>query len=71
VVLVGSGMLIACGDGGEEGAPTVIVPLAAPGVFTAAILTFFFAWNDCVFGISLTATNNRPAGARGVGVLHR
>ena len=28
----------------------VIVPLAAPGVFTAAILTFFFAWNDFVFG---------------------
>src|SRR5690606_23379540 len=34
----------------------VIVPLAAPGVFTAAILTFFFAWNDFVFGISLTAS---------------
>jgi multiple sugar transport system permease protein len=39
----------------------VIVPLAAPGVFTAAILTFFFAWNDFVFGISLTSTENaRP-----------
>ena len=24
----------------------VIVPLAAPGVFTTAILTFFFCWND-------------------------
>jgi len=34
----------------------VIVPLAAPGVFTAAIITFFFAWNDFVFGISLTST---------------
>lgn len=34
----------------------VVVPLAAPGVFTAAILTFFFAWNDFVFGISLTST---------------
>ena len=34
----------------------VIVPLAAPGVFTAAILTFFFAWNDFIFGISLTST---------------
>jgi multiple sugar transport system permease protein len=42
----------------------VIVPLAAPGVFTAAILTFFFAWNDFVFGISLTATNRaRPVPA--------
>jgi trehalose/maltose transport system permease protein len=42
----------------------VIVPLAAPGVFTAAILTFFFAWNDFVFGISLTSTDrarNVPA----------
>ena len=36
----------------------VIVPLAAPGVFTAAILTFFFAWNDFVFGISLTSTTS-------------
>ncbi|MBS43365.1 MAG: sugar ABC transporter permease [Nocardioides sp.] len=39
----------------------VIVPLAAPGVFTAAILTFFFAWNDFVFGITLTSTETaRP-----------
>ena len=35
----------------------VIVPLAAPGVFTAAILAFFFAWNDFVFAISLTSTD--------------
>jgi trehalose/maltose transport system permease protein len=42
----------------------VIVPLAAPGVFTAAILTFFFAWNDFVFGISLTSTTGaRPVPA--------
>ncbi|HEU4867521.1 MAG TPA: carbohydrate ABC transporter permease [Actinomycetota bacterium] len=42
----------------------VIVPLAAPGVFTAAILAFFFAWNDFVFGISLTSTNSaRPVPA--------
>ena len=42
----------------------VIVPLAAPGVFTAAILTFFFAWNDFVFGISLTSTDKaRPVPA--------
>jgi multiple sugar transport system permease protein len=43
----------------------VIVPLAAPGVFTAAILTFFFAWNDFVFGISLTSTTAaRPVPAQ-------
>jgi multiple sugar transport system permease protein len=34
----------------------VIIPLAAPGVFTAAILTFFFCWNDFLFGISLTSS---------------
>lgn len=36
----------------------VIIPLAAPGVFTTAILTFFFCWNDFLFAISLTSTNN-------------
>jgi multiple sugar transport system permease protein len=35
----------------------VIVPLAAPGIFTAAILVFIFAWNDFVFAISLTSTD--------------
>ena len=49
----------------------VIVPLAAPGVFTAAILTFFFAWNDFVFGISLTSTDERPAGPGAAVVLRR
>ena len=36
----------------------VIVPLAAPGVFTAAILVFFFAWNDFLFSISLTSSDS-------------
>jgi multiple sugar transport system permease protein len=35
----------------------VILPLAAPGVFTAAILVFIFAWNDFVFAISLTSSD--------------
>ncbi|WNV74387.1 carbohydrate ABC transporter permease [Geodermatophilus sp. DSM 44513] len=34
----------------------VIVPLAAPGVFTTAIIAFFIAWNDFLYGISLTST---------------
>lgn len=34
-----------------------IVPLAAPGVFTTALIAFFIAWNDFVYGISLTSTN--------------
>ena len=36
----------------------VIAPLAAPGVFTAAILVFIFAWNDFLFAASLTSTND-------------
>jgi multiple sugar transport system permease protein len=35
----------------------IILPLAAPGVFTAAILVFIFAWNDFVFAISLTSSD--------------
>ena len=35
----------------------VIVPLAAPGVFTTAILTFFFCWNEFLLAISLTSTD--------------
>jgi multiple sugar transport system permease protein len=36
----------------------VIAPLAAPGMFTTAILVFIFCWNDFLFAISLTSTNN-------------
>src|SRR3954453_18659942 len=35
----------------------VMVPLAAPGVFTAAILVFIFAWNDFLFATVLTSTD--------------
>lgn len=35
---------------------SVIVPLAAPGVVTSAILVFIFCWNDFLFAISLTST---------------
>ncbi len=36
----------------------VVAPLAAPGVFTAAILVFIFAWNDFLFAAALTSTND-------------
>ena len=36
----------------------VIMPLAAPGVFTAAILVFIFAWNDFIFAITLTSSDS-------------
>jgi multiple sugar transport system permease protein len=45
-------------DGASSGQAfrKVIVPLAAPGVVTAAILVFIFAWNDLLLALSLTAT---------------
>jgi len=41
----------------------VIVPLAVPGVFTTAIISFFIAWNDFVFAISLTSEKARTVPA--------
>lgn len=41
----------------------VIVPLAAPGVFTTAIIAFFTAWNDFVFAMSLTSDQARTVPA--------
>jgi multiple sugar transport system permease protein len=42
----------------------VTIPLAAPGVFTTAIITFITAWNDFIFGITLTSTERaRPVPA--------
>ena len=35
----------------------VIAPLAAPGIFTTAILVFLFCWNDFVFASTLTSTS--------------
>jgi multiple sugar transport system permease protein len=35
----------------------VIVPLAAPGVFTAAIIVFITAWNDFLYATVLTSTD--------------
>lgn len=34
----------------------VVVPLAAPGMATAAILTFIFAWNEFLLAITLTSS---------------
>jgi len=45
-------------DGATQGEAfrKVIAPLAAPGVFTTAILVFIFCWNDFLFAVSLTST---------------
>jgi ABC-type glycerol-3-phosphate transport system permease component len=40
----------------------VIIPVAVPGVFTAAILSFILAWNDFAFAVSfLSSTSNFTA----------
>jgi len=37
----------------------VVLPLAAPGVVTAGLLVFIFAWNEFLFAITLTSTPER------------
>jgi multiple sugar transport system permease protein len=36
----------------------VVIPLAAPGLATAGILTFIFAWNEFLLAITLTSSSN-------------
>ena len=33
-----------------------MLPLAGPGVFTAALLVYIFAWNEFLFALTFTAT---------------
>ncbi len=35
----------------------IMLPLSAPGLFTAAILVFIFAWNEFLFALTFTATS--------------
>jgi multiple sugar transport system permease protein len=35
----------------------VVIPLAAPGLATAGILTFIFAWNEFLLAVTLTSTS--------------
>jgi multiple sugar transport system permease protein len=37
----------------------IVVPLGAPGVVTAGLLVFIFAWNEFLFAITLTSTPER------------
>jgi multiple sugar transport system permease protein len=42
----------------------VVLPLAAPGLVTAGLLAFIFAWNEFLLSITLTSTpNRRPVSA--------
>lgn len=42
----------------------IVVPLAAPGLVTAGMLAFIYAWNEFLFSITLTSTpDRRPVSA--------
>jgi multiple sugar transport system permease protein len=42
----------------------VVLPLAAPGLVTAGLLTYIFAWNEFLLSITLTSTpSRRPVSA--------
>jgi multiple sugar transport system permease protein len=38
---------------------TVVVPLLAPSMVAAAVITFLFTWNDYLFAVVMTTTNAR------------
>ena len=38
---------------------TIVLPLAAPGIATTAILTFVYCWNEFLFALSFTITHER------------
>src|SRR3954453_5414693 len=38
----------------------IVIPLAAPGLATAGILTFIAAWNEFLFAVTLTSTPKAP-----------
>ena len=48
----------------------VVVPLAAPGLATAGILTFIGAWNEFLLAVTLTSSVEGAHGAGGDLVLH-
>lgn len=37
----------------------IVLPLAAPGIATTAILTFVYCWNEFLFALSFTITHER------------
>jgi ABC-type glycerol-3-phosphate transport system permease component len=37
----------------------IVLPLAAPGIATTAILTFVYCWNEFLFALSFTTTHDR------------
>lgn len=52
-----------------QGFMKIIVPLAAPGMFTTAILVFIFAWNEFLFALTFTRTIERQTIPVGIAML--
>ena len=36
-----------------------MIPLSAPGIFTAAILSFIYAWNNFLFALILSSSSTK------------
>lgn len=47
----------------------IVLPLAAPGIFTAAILVFIFAWNEFFFGLLVMTAPARQTLAVGIALF--
>lgn len=48
----------------------VMLPLAAPGVFTAAILTFIYAWNEFFFALLILTQPSKQTLPVGIALFH-
>lgn len=46
------------GAGEWKAFATIILPLAVPGIVTAGLFAFLFAWSDFIYALTLTTTNN-------------
>ena len=49
----------------------MIIPLAAPGVFTTAIIVFVAAWNEFIIALTMTNKSDYPHRHGGGHVVHR
>jgi len=48
----------------------VMIPLAVPGIFTAAILTFIYAWNEFFFALLILTEPSKQTLPVGIALFH-
>jgi multiple sugar transport system permease protein len=48
----------------------IMIPLAAPGIFTAAILTFIYAWNEFFFALLILTEPSKQTLPVGIALFH-